>query len=159
MIKLSLPLLLLFALTGCATWADTARTTIEVSAVAVDVADHSVAAALSATCSAVEVMPVGEERSAALDACLSTHHYDDAIAAIRVADRSLRAAQAAVDTGEQLDDKAPWVAIAACLTESIGQVLAALTEAGVAVPPALTAGVAALAGFTGTCSAEVGGAS
>lgn len=142
---------------GCGTWADSARTTIEVGAVAVDVADHSLAAALTATCASVAELPAETpERAAALDACLVSHHYDTAIDAIRVADHTLRAAQAAVDAGERADDKGPWLSIAACLAASVQEVLAALDAAGVDVPPALTTGVSILAGITGTCApAEV----
>jgi hypothetical protein len=138
--------------TGCATWADSARTTIEASAVAVNVADHAVASSLSTVCASVEALPAASpERAAALDACLSTHHYDDAIAAIRVADRALRAAQAAVDAGERAGDPAPWRGVAACVAESVTQVLAAVHEAGVDVPPELTRGASLLAAIAGVC--------
>lgn len=139
---------------GCATWADTARTTIEVSAVGVDVADHAVADALERTCADVAELPArSPERAAALDACLASHHYDDAIVAIRVADRALRAAQAAVDAGERLDDDAPWRSAAACLAASVTEVLAAVQASGVDVPPALTTGASLLAAIAGDCAA------
>jgi hypothetical protein len=149
---LSLLAALAIALPACVGWADSARTTIEVGAVAVDVADHAIADALTVTCADVADLPAASpERAAALDACLDAHGFDDAIAAIRVADRALRAAQAAVDAGERLDDRAPWLEVAACLAASVQDVLAAIAAAGVDVPPALTTGASLLAGLTGTC--------
>lgn len=140
------------ALSACAGWADNARTTIEVGAVAVDVADHAVADALEVTCGHVAELPAASpERAAALDACLDAHHYDDAILAIRVADRALRAAQAAVDAGERIDDSAPWKSAAACLAASVTEVLAAVQASGVTVPPALTTGASLLAAIAGDC--------
>ena len=144
------------ALSACATWADTARATIEVSAVGVDVADHAVADALERTCADVAELPArSPERAAALDACLASHHYDDAIVAIRVADRALRAAQAAVDAGERIDDDAPWRSAAACLAASVTEVLAAVQASGVDVPPALTTGASLLAAIAGDCRPDV----
>ncbi|HKB93309.1 MAG TPA: RyR domain-containing protein [Gaiellaceae bacterium] len=150
---LVLPALAL-TLSGCGTWADRARTTIEVSAVAVDVADHALADALTSTCASVADLPArSSERAAALDACLAAHHYDDALTAIRVADRALRAAQAAVDAGVRADDEAPWRETAACVAVAVAEVLAAVQAAGVDVPPALTTGASLLAAYTGTCAA------
>lgn len=149
-----LVVLALTAIAGCATWADTARTTIEVSAVGVDVADHAVADALTTTCHDVAELPAASpERAAALDACLDAHGFDDAIVAIRVADRALRAAQAAVDAGEKIDDDAPWRSAAACLAASVTEVLAAVQASGVDVPPALTTGASLLAAIAGDCVA------
>lgn len=145
-------LLLSLLVISCAGWAENARTTIEVGAVAVDVADHAIASALSTTCADVAELPVGPERTAALDACLDSHHFNDAIVAIRVADRALRAAQAAVDAGEKIDDEAPWRDAAACLAASVVQVVAALTASGIDVPPALSTGASLLASITGDCA-------
>lgn len=145
--------------TACTSWADGARTTIEVGAVAVDSADHAVASALERTCADVADLPVGPERSAALDACLESHHYDTAIIAIRVADRALRAAQAAVDAGDRADDPAPWRGIAACVAVAVTQVLAAVHEAGVPIPAELTTGASLLAAITGECTPYAGVAS
>lgn len=150
----------LLFLAGCgASWQTTARTAIEASAVLVDTGDSALAVAIKSDCAPlVEHMEPGSpERVHVADLCLNSHHYDDAIHAVAVADHSLRAAQAVVDGAERAHDAHLWTAAAPCLAVAVGDVVAALTAAGVTLPPAVMSAVTMLEAFAGTCPAPPGG--
>lgn len=149
-------LALLGLLSGCgaSTWT-VARTSIETGAVVVDVGDGALAAAIRADCGPLveHLAPGSEERLHVRDLCLADHHFDDAITAVDVADHALRVAQATVDAAERAHDEHVWTAAAPCLGLAVHEVVAALSAAGVTLPPEVLVGLTAIEAFAGTCAA------
>lgn len=122
---------------GCATWADTARHSLEATATAVNGVDRSVASAVRVQCASAAQGPVGADRDAAVDACLAAHHLDTARRAIQESDRALRVAQATLDGAEKADDEGRWTAAVPCLAVALRGLGDALLDAGVPIPDPL----------------------
>lgn len=125
-------------LTGCATWSDKAQHTLEASAVMVNGVDRAVASAIRVQCADTAQGAVGEERDAAVDACLRSHHLDTAVRAIAESDRALRIAQATLDAATEAKDEGRWTAAVPCLVTALRGLGDALLDAGVPLPDALT---------------------
>lgn len=157
----ALPLVMVALLvSGCGASAFTvARGGIEGSAVAVDVGDSALAAAIRADCGPLveHLDPGSEERVHVADLCLHERHFDDAIHAIAAADHALRSAQAVVDAAERAGDAHLWTAAAPCLGLAVSEVVAALTRAGIVLPPEVLATLSAVEAFVGECHADGGG--
>lgn len=124
-------------MSGCASWSDKARHTLEATAVTVNGVDRSVASAIRVQCGDTAQGDVGPERDAAVDACLHSHHLDTAVRAISESDRALRVAQATLDAAENAKDEGKWTAAIPCLLVALRGLGDALLDAGVPVPDAL----------------------
>lgn len=151
-------LLVITLLTGCGGgWASTARTSIDVTARAVDVGDGELRTLVERDCAAAADVgaPHSDERNAAINACLHAHAYDAALDAVHVADHALRAAQAAVDAAEHAGSTAIWDAVAPELTRAWCALDVALAGAGVYVPREITMPLVALVAVPGTCRPPV----
>jgi hypothetical protein len=121
------------AMTGCASWQDAGRRTIEVSAVVVDGADQALAQEVTRVClPGVHDLPVGDARNTAVDACV-TAHFAHAQAGIRSADASLRSGEAIIDAGNE----SVWTATLPCLAKAAVEALDAVASAGITLPTTL----------------------
>lgn len=126
-------------ISGCASWADKGRHSLEASAVLVNGIDRSVASAIRTECQNAAQGPVSPERDAAVDRCLHEHHLDTAIVAIAESDRALRVAQASLDAAEDAKNEDEWRAALPCVSLALGHLLDALLDAGIPAPGALVA--------------------
>lgn len=81
---------------------DRARHVLEASAVAVNSADLVLAGVIRRECAAFR------GNADAVDQCVRSRNYDDAVAAIVSADHALRATQAGIDAAERAD-RGEWI--------------------------------------------------
>jgi hypothetical protein len=142
------------AMTGCASWQDAGRRTIEVSAVAVDGADIALSREVTRVClPEVRDMPVGDARNAAVDACV-TAHFAHATASIHTADAALRSGEAVIDVGDQAD----FQLALPCLAKAALNALDAVADAGVTLPAVLAGPRGAIESYASQCHVVEGAA-
>lgn len=117
------PMMLL--LIGCASWAHDARTVLQLSAQSVNAFDASMVPVMAAAC----------PNDAELEQCYRAHHFDTVEHAILATERTHRAAEAAVDAAVRAGSNAGWLAIAACVAVSVGELVELANDAGFEIPP------------------------
>jgi len=132
---------------GCGTWQDGGRRTIEVSAVLVDGTDTALAHQITVVCGPVAAASPVETRGAAVDDCVRAHHFKEPQDAIHGADAALRSGQAALDAGTE----ATWTAQLPCLAKAVAEAITAVEAVGATIPPELASTRAIVNGYAAQC--------
>ena len=140
-------------LTSCGmTPRDTARATLDATAIGLAITDQTFARAYSLH--AHDALEAAQDDLAAYRADMAP--WDDVERALRVADAALRTADAAIESWDA-GGRENWLGLAACVAGALDQIRLGLEALGLEIPTELDSVLNALAPYGRSCTLHHGG--